>query len=126
MSYQFDWSVLWIYRLALLEGAAMILLLSLVGLGGAVVLGTVAGTGSLSRHAGLRRTAIAYVEGARNVPLLVHIYAWYLGLTTCACPPSGARASRWRSIAAPMSPRSSAPGCKACRKGRWRPGSPRA
>jgi His/Glu/Gln/Arg/opine family amino acid ABC transporter permease subunit len=86
MSYQFDWSVLWTYRADLLEGAGLTLLLSLAGLGGAVVLGIIAGTFSLSRRRLLRRAAIAYVEGARNVPLLVHIYVWYLGLSSLRLP----------------------------------------
>ncbi|MBV8649855.1 MAG: ABC transporter permease subunit, partial [Alphaproteobacteria bacterium] len=86
MSYQFDWSVLWTYRLDLLEGAGMTLLLSLAGLTGAVMLGVIAGTGSLSKRAPLRRAAIAYVEGTRNVPLLVHIYLWYLGLSSLRLP----------------------------------------
>jgi His/Glu/Gln/Arg/opine family amino acid ABC transporter permease subunit len=86
MSYQFDWSVLWTYRLDLLEGAGMTLLLSLAGLTGAVMLGVIAGTSSLSKRAPLRHAAIAYVEGARNVPLLVHIYVWYLGLSSLRLP----------------------------------------
>ena len=40
----------------------------------------------LGRHAGLRRTAIAYLKGPRTVPLLVHIYARYLGLTSLRLP----------------------------------------
>src|SRR5271169_150621 len=86
MSYEFDWSVLWTYRASLLEGAGLTLLLSLAGLGGAIVLGILAGTGSLSRRAGVRGAAIFYVEGARNVPLLVHIYVWYLGFSSLRLP----------------------------------------
>lgn len=84
--YQFDWSVLWTWRAALLEGAALTLLLSLAGLAGAVAIGALAGAGSSAARRSLRLAAAFYVETARNIPLLVHIYFWYLGLSTLRLP----------------------------------------
>ncbi|HUN49348.1 MAG TPA: amino acid ABC transporter permease [Stellaceae bacterium] len=85
MSYEFDWSVLWRYREALAEGFALTLALSLLGLSGALALGIVAGTAGTGTRRGARLAA-AYVEIARNVPLLVHMYFWYLGLTALRLP----------------------------------------
>lgn len=85
MSYEFDWSVLWRYREALAEGFVLTLALSLLGLAGALALGIVAGTAGAGARRGAR-VAAAYVEIARNVPLLVHMYFWYLGLTALRLP----------------------------------------
>jgi len=85
LSYEFDWSVLWRYREALAEGFALTLALSLLGLSGALALGIVAGTAGTGTRRGARLAA-AYVEIARNVPLLVHMYFWYLGLTALRLP----------------------------------------
>ena len=86
MSYQFDWGVLWRYREALAEGFALTLALSLLGLLGALALGIVAGTAGAGGRRAARGLAGTYVEVARNVPLLVHMYFWYLGLTALRLP----------------------------------------
>src|SRR5579871_1652623 len=86
MSYSFDWSVLWRYRDQLLSGLATTIALSLMGLAGALAIGIVAGAMAAGPHPLRRRLAIGYVELARNVPLLVHIYVWYLGLTALRLP----------------------------------------
>jgi len=86
VSYHFDWSVLWTFRGALLQGAALTLLLSLAGLAGAVFLGAIAGAVSTAQARLPRLAAASYVETARNVPLLVHIYFWYLGLSSLRLP----------------------------------------
>lgn len=86
MSYSFDWSVLWRYREQLLSGFALTLALSIVSLIGAVSVGVLAGAAGESERRGPRGIAAAYVELARNVPLLVHLYVWYLGLTALRLP----------------------------------------
>lgn len=86
MHYEFDWSVLWRYRWALLHGLGLTVALSLIGLFGALALGIAAGTVATGERRWLRALAAGYVELARNVPLLVHIYAWYLGLTSLRLP----------------------------------------
>ncbi len=86
MDYQFDWSVLWQYRAMLLHGLGLTLALSVAGLAGALVVGAVAGTASSSGRRAIAAPAIAYVELARGVPLLIHMYAWYFGLTALRLP----------------------------------------
>jgi His/Glu/Gln/Arg/opine family amino acid ABC transporter permease subunit len=86
LSYSFDWSVLWRYREQLLGGFALTLALSIVSLAGAVAVGVLAGAADESARRWPRAVAAAYVEAARNVPLLVHLYIWYLALTALKLP----------------------------------------
>ena len=86
MQYTFDWSVIWRYRGTLLHGLALTLLLSLAGLAAALAIGMIAGAGGASRRPALKTAALVYVELARNVPLLVHIYFWYLALSALRLP----------------------------------------
>jgi His/Glu/Gln/Arg/opine family amino acid ABC transporter permease subunit len=86
LSYSFDWSVLWRYRERLLDGFALTLALSIASLIGAVGVGVLAGAAGESERRWPRAIAGAYVELARNVPLLVHLYVWYLGLTALRLP----------------------------------------
>lgn len=86
MEYSFDWSVLWRYREQLLSGFGLTLALSLLGLTGALAVGLVAGAAGASARRASRVISIGYVELARNVPLLVHMYLWYLGLTALRLP----------------------------------------
>src|SRR5579862_2740035 len=86
VNYDFDWGVLWRYREALASGFVVTLALSLIGLAGAMALGLTAGTASARGGRAARSVAAAYVEVARNVPLLVHMYFWYLGLTALRLP----------------------------------------
>jgi His/Glu/Gln/Arg/opine family amino acid ABC transporter permease subunit len=86
VEYSFDWSVLWRYRGQLLSGFGLTLALSLLSLAGALAVGLVAGAASASARRASRLISIGYVELARNVPLLVHMYLWYLGLTALRLP----------------------------------------
>ena len=86
MRYQFEWGVLWRYRGQLLHGFAVTLALSGAGLAGAVLVGTLVGTGSVGERRWLRAAGGAYVEFCRSIPLLVHLYFWYLGLTALRVP----------------------------------------
>jgi His/Glu/Gln/Arg/opine family amino acid ABC transporter permease subunit len=86
MQYEFDWSVIWRYRGTLLHGLALTVLLSLAGLLGALLLGMIGGTAATSRSRAFRGAALLYVELARNIPLLVHIYFWYLALSFLRLP----------------------------------------
>jgi His/Glu/Gln/Arg/opine family amino acid ABC transporter permease subunit len=87
MGYQFDWTVLWRYRASLLEGLGYTIGLSLLGLAGALVIGIMVGAEAASgRRRWGRALSVAYVELSRDVPLLVHMYAWYLGLTALRLP----------------------------------------
>jgi len=86
VSYAFDWGVLWRYREALLGGLGLTLALSLLGLAGAMAVGLVAGAAGAGERRLPRLLAAGYVELARNVPLLVHMYFWYFGLTALRLP----------------------------------------
>ena len=86
MSYSFDWSVLWRYREQLLEGFALTLALSMMSLIGAIAVGVLAGAAGEGERRWPRAMAVTYVEIARNVPLLVHLYVWYLGLSALKLP----------------------------------------
>ena len=86
MSYVFDWGVLWRYREALLSGLGLTLALSLLGLAGAMAVGLVAGAAQAGERRLPRLAAAGYVELVRNVPLLVHMYFWYFGLTALRLP----------------------------------------
>jgi len=86
MAYQFDWSVLWQYRGTLLQGFFYTLGLSLIGLCGAIAVGVIVGAGGTSARRWLRAACGGYVEVCRNIPLLVHMYFWYLGLSALKLP----------------------------------------
>lgn len=86
MRYQFEWGVLWLYRRELLRGFLVTLGLSATGLAGATVLGICIGTGSTSQRRWPRIACGGYVELCRSIPLLVHMYFWYLGLAALKVP----------------------------------------
>lgn len=58
----------------------------MVALLGAVMVGILIGTASTSRQWWLRGISYTYVEICRNIPLLVHILFWYVGLSALRIP----------------------------------------
>ncbi|MGC1575454.1 MAG: amino acid ABC transporter permease [Beijerinckiaceae bacterium] len=87
MSYRFDWGPIWEARALILDGLVTTVLLSASALVLASIIGLVVGTAASSRHLGLRIGAGAIVELTRNVPLLIHMYIWYIGLAFLRLPP---------------------------------------
>lgn len=87
MSYKFDWGPIWEARALILEGLVTTVLLSASALVLASVLGLIIGTAASARHRALRIGAGAVVELTRNVPLLIHMYIWYIGLAFLRLPP---------------------------------------
>jgi His/Glu/Gln/Arg/opine family amino acid ABC transporter permease subunit len=65
----------------------MTVALSAVALIGAVIIGTAVGTAGSMRQPFARRLAVVYVEVIRNIPLLIHMYFWYMGLAFLRLPP---------------------------------------
>ncbi|MEZ5654035.1 MAG: ABC transporter permease subunit [Burkholderiaceae bacterium] len=63
--------------LALVAGAINTLKISLGAIVLATLLGVIVGLGRLSRNRLARALATLYVEGVRNVPVLIHISIWY-------------------------------------------------
>lgn len=78
---------------ALLVGVENTASVSLLGIGLASILGVVVGVARLSENWLVRRTAALYVESLRNVPVLLIILFWYLGVLL-RLPPIG-RAVDW-------------------------------
>jgi His/Glu/Gln/Arg/opine family amino acid ABC transporter permease subunit len=87
MSYRFDWAPIWANRELILEGLLTTIALSALGLCLALIVGVIVGTAGASRRHLLRAIAATYVEVMRNIPLLIHMYVWYVGLAFLKLPP---------------------------------------
>ncbi len=87
MSYHFDWAPIWAHRELLLSGFVLTVAVSATALVLAVILGTLLGTLATARSRLPRIAAAAVVEMTRNVPLLIHMYFWYIGLAFLRLPP---------------------------------------
>lgn len=87
MTYTFDWAPIWASRDLIVDGFLMTIALSALGLCFALAIGVVIGTAGASQRRSLRGCAAAYVEVMRNIPLLVHMYFWYMGLAFLQLPP---------------------------------------
>jgi His/Glu/Gln/Arg/opine family amino acid ABC transporter permease subunit len=87
VSYKLDWAPIWSNRDLLIEGFLTTLLLSAFALALALVLGLMVGTAGAARARALRAGSAAYVELMRNIPLLVHLYFWYVALAFLHLPP---------------------------------------
>lgn len=68
------------YLRALQVGILNTLSVAAVGIVTATVLGLLVGVGRLSQNWLIRKLATVYVEGFRNIPLLVVIFFWYKGV----------------------------------------------
>jgi His/Glu/Gln/Arg/opine family amino acid ABC transporter permease subunit len=86
MTYSFDWSALWAHRDLILSGFATTVELASISLLLATVLGVVIGTCGAVGSRGLRVLAVAWVELIRSVPLLIHMYIWYMALAVLRLP----------------------------------------
>jgi His/Glu/Gln/Arg/opine family amino acid ABC transporter permease subunit len=86
VNYSFDWSVLWVHRDLVISGFMMTVELSFVSLILATLLGVAIGTAGAVGSRGLRVLAVAWVELVRNVPLLIHMYIWYMALAALRLP----------------------------------------
>jgi general L-amino acid transport system permease protein len=69
------------YLRALFVGLTNTLAVAAIGVVLATILGTTVGLARLSRNFLLRNLSAAYVELARNVPLLVQLFFWYAVIT---------------------------------------------
>jgi His/Glu/Gln/Arg/opine family amino acid ABC transporter permease subunit len=87
MSYKLDWAPIWNNRDLIVDGFITTVELSAAGLLLALAIGVVVGTAGAARARALRATAAGYVELMRNIPLLVHMYFWYMGLAFLRLPP---------------------------------------
>jgi polar amino acid transport system permease protein len=78
----FNFRIIWEYMPLFLEGLRNTFLISIVSIFLALMVGTIACAGRLSRWKLVRGVAIAYIESIRSTPLLVQIYFFYFGLPT--------------------------------------------
>jgi His/Glu/Gln/Arg/opine family amino acid ABC transporter permease subunit len=72
-----DWSVVWHYRSAILEGLAYTVVISFLAMFGSFLLGTLLGCLRLAGYALLNEAIAAYVEIIRNIPLIVKLFFLY-------------------------------------------------
>jgi His/Glu/Gln/Arg/opine family amino acid ABC transporter permease subunit len=86
MDYKLDWAPIWDNRGLIAEGFATTIALSIAALVFAVALGIVVGTAGAARPRALRTAAACYVETMRNIPLLIHMYIWYMALAFLKLP----------------------------------------
>jgi His/Glu/Gln/Arg/opine family amino acid ABC transporter permease subunit len=86
-NYHFDWAPIWAHRDLLLSGFALTVAVSATALILAVILGTLLGTLATAQARLPRIAAAVVVESTRNVPLLIHMYFWYIGLAFLRLPP---------------------------------------
>ena len=87
MSYRIDWAPIWNNRDLIINGFITTVELSALGLVLALVIGVFVGTAGSSNSRLLRAGSATYVELMRNVPLLVHMYIWYVALAFLQLPP---------------------------------------
>jgi len=87
MQYHFDFAPIWANRDLILDGLLTTIGLSALGLVLALIVGVIVGTAGAAQRGALRMAAAAYVEVMRNIPLLVHMYVWYVGLAFLRLPP---------------------------------------
>jgi His/Glu/Gln/Arg/opine family amino acid ABC transporter permease subunit len=87
MTYQFNWWPIWQDRQLIIDGLLNTVMLSVVGLILALILGFAMGTLGASRSRLPRAGSAVFVECMRNVPLLIHMYIWYMALAFLRLPP---------------------------------------
>jgi glutamine transport system permease protein len=80
----FEWSVVVDALPALFKGAQLTVLITLAGLGGGIIVGTIAGLMRAYGNVALNAIAFAYVELIRGTPIVVQVMFIYFALPTLA------------------------------------------
>jgi len=86
--YTFRWTVLVGFKQAYWMGFLLTMKISVVTLFFSIIFGGLVGMASVSRRVFLKDLAFAYVEGIRNIPLLVIVLLVYFGIGTLFHLPS--------------------------------------
>jgi His/Glu/Gln/Arg/opine family amino acid ABC transporter permease subunit len=86
MHYQFDWTPIWNARGLIAHGLLITVALSIVSLAISAVIGLIVGGAGTSSSRTVRGAAILFTETMRNVPLLIHMYVWYMALAFLRLP----------------------------------------
>jgi His/Glu/Gln/Arg/opine family amino acid ABC transporter permease subunit len=87
VNYRFNWGVIWDNREIIVSGFAVTIALCIAALLLSLSIGLVMGAAGAGRNRILRAASATYVEVARNIPLLIHMYFWYLALSSLDLPP---------------------------------------
>lgn len=86
MNYTLQFGPIWDNRALIVDGFITTILLSAAALVLAIVIGLLVGTAATAQGRTARALSIAYVESMRNIPLLIHMYFWYNGLSFLKIP----------------------------------------
>jgi His/Glu/Gln/Arg/opine family amino acid ABC transporter permease subunit len=85
-NYRFNWAPIWDARDLIASGLAMTIAVSLVSLAISIVIGLVVGSAGASGSRPARALAAVFVDIMRNIPLLIHMYVWYMALAFLRLP----------------------------------------
>ena len=86
MNYTLQFGPIWDNRGLIIDGFITTILLSAMALFLSVLIGMVVGTAATAQRRIFRVASIVYVETMRNIPLLIHMYFWYNGLSFLKIP----------------------------------------
>jgi His/Glu/Gln/Arg/opine family amino acid ABC transporter permease subunit len=86
MHYQFDWIPIWNARDHIAEGLLMTIAVSAASLAISTVIGLIVGGIGTSSSRIIRGGALFFTETMRNIPLLIHMYIWYMALAFLRLP----------------------------------------
>ena len=86
MTYHFDWTPVWAARGLIAEGLLMTVALSAVSLAISTVIGLIVGGAGTSASRTVRGAALFFTETMRNIPLLIHMYIWYMAFAFMRLP----------------------------------------
>jgi His/Glu/Gln/Arg/opine family amino acid ABC transporter permease subunit len=86
MNYHFDWSPIWNARDLIVEGLLMTVAVSAASLAISTVIGLIVGGAGTSSSRIIRSGAVLFTETMRNIPLLIHMYIWYMALAFLRLP----------------------------------------
>jgi His/Glu/Gln/Arg/opine family amino acid ABC transporter permease subunit len=85
-NYRFNWSPIWDARDLIASGLMMTISVSLISLAISIVIGLVVGSAGASGSRPARALAAIFVDTMRNIPLLIHMYIWYMALAFLRLP----------------------------------------
>jgi polar amino acid transport system permease protein len=88
VDYDFDWSYIWASRLPLLQGLAVTLEVSTIGIALAVAVGVAGAFIRLFGVRGANAIVAGYVELIRNTPILAQLFFIFYGLPELGMKPS--------------------------------------
>ena len=86
MNYHFDWTPIWAARSLIAEGLLMTIAVSAAALAFSIVIGLIVGGAGTAGSRTMRGLALLFTETMRNIPLLIHMYIWYMALAFLRLP----------------------------------------